>query len=749
MTGERAAQRHSILLEPEGLLVPVGSRVAYLFDGIEERTRFARFIAAGLAESEKCVIVTDDEGSHLFRKVLGSLGVKPARHEEEGSLVIVTDDEKMESLDGFASPLFEDARLHYRFLRCINDTSFLARREWSRSQFLRFEVRAHGLVQQQPCVMICQYDARAGKSWSLNQIVASHQFTVVSSSVEKQPDRRPRGQVIFDSFGEQLRVLTQLQRLSLKLSAAVTLDQTLDSIMEAAITICDSSSSAISCMNEAGELEMVGRRGVSEEYIRWRKLARLEPLIAPIISNRERVIIENIEDIKGVSENYAALKAAGLVSVVMLPLLSEGEVFGVIGAGSKAPRDYTEAEINAMEILAAQASAALVNARLFEQLREANRTKDEFLSTLSHELRTPLTPILGWLHLLKGFASQDPKLAQGLATIERNSNQLSSLIKDLLDLTRIMSGKIEIAREPVDIAALVKSIIEQLRPQARSRRIDIEMIAPDGPFVIDIDPVRIQQIISNLTSNALKFTPDGGRITVALKPESYDEDTGSNGITIEIKDTGIGIEPEFLPRIFDRFSQAHGGLNRRFGGLGLGLAISRAIVEIHGGHIHAESAGPGQGSTFTVWLPVSGATGLQGDGPLVTTMEEAATENLGLRVLVIEDSPDTLNMLTIWLETFGCETATAADAREGLRLAAERKPDLVISDIGLPEIDGYEVIRTLRRMPGLEHVPAIALTGYAREEDRELAMAAGYDAHIAKPTQIGHLLQLIKKLTAK
>jgi signal transduction histidine kinase/CheY-like chemotaxis protein len=749
MTSERAAQRHSILLEPEGLLVPIGSRIAYLFDGSEERTRFARFIAAGLSESDKCVIVTDEQGSHLFRKVLASLGVNASRHEEEGSLVIVTDDKTIESLDGFASPLFEDARMHYRFLRCINDTSFLARREWPRSQFLRFEVRAHGLVQQQACVMICQYDSGAGKSWSLNQIVASHQFTVVSSSVEKQPDRRPRGQVIFDSFSEQLRVLTQLQKLSLKLSAAVTLDQTLDAIMEAATTICRSSSAAISYINEAGELELVEHRGLSQEYVGRRNLTRFDPAVARIIASREPLIIENLEELKGISENYEIWKKEGIGSIVTLPLLSEGEVFGVIGAGSRAPRGYTETEINAMAILAAQASAALVNARLFEQLREANRAKDEFLSTLSHELRTPLTPILGWLHLLRPFAGEHPKLSQGLETIERNANQLSSLIKDLLDLTRIMSGKIDIAREPFDILALVEKIIEQLRPQARLRSIDVELKVGGAPIVIDVDPVRIQQIISNLTSNALKFTPDGGRITVALRRQSYGEGAGLSGILIEIKDTGIGIDPEFLPRIFDRFSQAHGGINRRFGGLGLGLAITRAIVEIHGGHIQAESEGAGKGSKFTVWLPVSVAPGSYGASSPVPSMGEAEAEHLGLRVLVIEDSPDTLVMLKLWLETFGCETAAASDAREGLRLAGERKPDLIISDIGLPEVDGYEVIRRLRKIPELAKVPAIALTGYAREEDRELAMAAGYDAHIAKPTQIGHLLQLIKKLTAK
>ncbi|HKG23519.1 MAG TPA: ATP-binding protein, partial [Blastocatellia bacterium] len=251
----------------------------------------------------------------------------------------------------------------------------------------------------------------------------------------------------------------------------------------------------------------------------------------------------------------------------------------------------------------------------------------------------------------------------------------------------------------------------------------------------------------NLVTNALKFTPFGGNISISLKEEG-DEPSGE--AVIEVADSGIGIEPEFLNRIFDRFSQASQGINRKYGGLGLGLAISSALVEMHGGKIFAESEGVGLGSRFTVRLPKKSAKAAVGSSDEIIRVPELdELQPLELRVLVIEDSRDTLDMLKLWLDSVGCSVRMAGDATEGMKLALESSPDVIISDIGLPEIDGYELIRQLRRTPGLESVPAIALTGYAREEDRELAMAAGYDAHLAKPAQVSHLYYLIKKLTTQ
>ncbi len=549
------------------------------------------------------------------------------------------------------------------------------------------------------------------------------------------------------SVSEQLRALTSLQNLSLKLSATLTLDETLDAIVEAAMVICRADRAAISYINESGELRLLKHRGLSEEYVKERQLTRLDPTLSGMMTTRLPLIIEDVDAFANASPNYPVWKKEGIASLVTLPLVSEGEVFGVIGAGSLSVRRYSKTETDAMAILATQAGAAVINARLLDQLREANKAKDEFFSTLSHELRTPLTPILGWTHLLKPFAGYDPLLAQGIDTIERNAKQLSELIKDLLDLTRIISNKIELEREPTDLAALVKTAVAQMLPQAEARGITVEIRLPDETIISAVDPMRVQQIISNLLGNAVKFTPEGGRASVVLK-----RDGGGPGVpasvVIEVIDTGMGIHPEFLPFIFERFTQAHEGIDRRFGGLGLGLAITRAIVELHGGKVMAHSDGPGLGSRFTVKLPIttSRSTDEEEDSS-ESAADEREIRDLGLRVLVIEDSLDTLDMLKLWLNTVGCEVLIAAEAMEGVRLATEQPPDLIISDIGMPGVDGYELMRTLRKTPGLEQVPAIALTGYAREEDRELAIAAGYNAHISKPANMGRLLYLIKKLT--
>lgn len=549
------------------------------------------------------------------------------------------------------------------------------------------------------------------------------------------------------SANEQSVTLTQLQKLSLRLNVSLSLDVTLDAIIEAAMTICRADRAAISYLNEAGQLNIMRHRGLSEDYLKRRQLTRMDPAIERIIATGEPLIIEDIEEFAGVSANYDAWRRESIGSIVTLPLMREGEVFGVIGAGSGVSRRYSRTEVDAMAILAAQAGAAITNARLFEQLREANRAKDEFLSTLSHELRTPLTPILGWTHLLRQFAVLHPLLAEGIETVERNANQLSGLIKDLLDLTRIVSGKIELVREPTSLKELIQSVVAQVQSEAETRAISLELSLPDEPVVNNVDPVRIRQVVSNLLDNAVKFTPRGGSVSVSLA--CVQSESGGNcwDSLIEVTDTGIGIEPEFLPHIFERFAQGHGRINRRYGGLGLGLAITRAMVEMHGGSVTAESAGSERGSRFTVRLPVVASKAARDAAGSSENMSEGWPDDMNLCVIVIEDSRDTLNMLKLWLDACGCKTFIAADAIEGIRLASECRPDLVISDIGMPDVDGYELIRKLRRMPGLEQVPAIALTGYAREEDREMALAAGYNAHIAKPADIDHLLTLIKKLT--
>jgi signal transduction histidine kinase len=375
--------------------------------------------------------------------------------------------------------------------------------------------------------------------------------------------------------------------------------------------------------------------------------------------------------------------------------------------------------------------------RVNEELREANRAKDVFLATLSHELRTPLTPVLGWVNLLRSGGTGDPSmLTQGLDAIQRNAQLQARLVDDLLDISRVVSGKLRIEREPVNLSNVVESAAETVHADAASRAVEIFVEMPARPVVVQGAPLRLQQIVWNLLSNAVKFTPKGGRVTARVRAE------GDEAL-VEVTDTGIGIAPDFLPNVFDRFRQADGSTTRQYGGLGLGLAIVRALAELHGGWVRAESEGLGLGSRFTLGLPHA-APATELEEPKRVDEREAPN----VPVLVVDDSEETVELLQIFFERSGYDVLSAGSAAEAVRRAGERRPGLIISDISMPGTDGYSLLAELRRMPGLERVPAIALTGHAMDEDRVRALAAGFSVHVPKPVDPDELLRVVRKLTA-
>ena len=377
--------------------------------------------------------------------------------------------------------------------------------------------------------------------------------------------------------------------------------------------------------------------------------------------------------------------------------------------------------------------------RVNHELVEANRMKDIFLATLSHELRTPLTPVLGWVNLLRSGAASDPSmLTQGLDAIERNARLQARLVDDLLDISRIVSGKLRIEWEPVDLCAVVALATEPVRADASSRDIRLEVEMPGSPLVVQGAPLRLQQVVWNLLTNAVKFTPRGGRVGVRV----WNEDGEAR---VEVSDTGVGIAPDFLPHVFDRFRQADGSTTRQYGGLGLGLAIVRALAELHGGWVVAESGGEGRGARFTFGLPCAVAAEDAGE-PEPEGLPES--DERGVPVLVVDDSAETLELLETLFTHKGYEVFGAGSAAEAVRHARERRPGLIISDISMPGTDGYALLAELRRMPGLEGVPAIALTGHAMDEDRERALAAGFSVHIPKPVDPNELLRIVRRLTA-
>ena len=377
--------------------------------------------------------------------------------------------------------------------------------------------------------------------------------------------------------------------------------------------------------------------------------------------------------------------------------------------------------------------------RVNRELTEANRAKDVFLATLSHELRTPLTPVLGWVGLLRsGGGTPDPlMLAQGLEAIQRNAQLQARLIDDLLDISRVVSGKLRIDPEPVNLSAIVESAAETVRAEAESRSVELSVELPDGPVVVQGAPLRLQQIVWNLLSNAVKFTPRGGRVAARVSAEEGGE------ALVEVADTGIGIAPAFLPHVFDRFRQADGSTTRQYGGLGLGLAIVRALAELHGGWVRADSEGLGRGSRFTFGLPHASPSAAPEEPKRA---EEACARNVP--VLVVDDSAETVELLQMLFARGGYDVVGAGSAAEAVRAAGERAPGLIISDISMPGVDGYALLAELRRMPGLEGVPAIALTGHAMDEDRARALAAGFAVHVPKPVDPDELLRVVRKLTA-
>jgi signal transduction histidine kinase len=376
--------------------------------------------------------------------------------------------------------------------------------------------------------------------------------------------------------------------------------------------------------------------------------------------------------------------------------------------------------------------------RVNRELTEANRMKDVFLATLSHELRTPLTPVLGWVNLLRtGGAAADPAmLTQGLDAIERNARLQARLVDDLLDISRIVSGKLRIEWEPVNLCTVVELATEPVRAETDAREIELAVELPACPLVVQGAPVRLQQVVWNLLSNAVKFTPRGGRVRVRAW-RAGDE------ARVEVSDTGVGIAGDFLPHVFDRFRQADGSTTRQYGGLGLGLAIVRALAELHGGWVVAESEGLGHGSRFTFGLPCAVAQEAAGG-------DEAEAEPVppSVPVLLVDDSSETLELLELLFTRQGYEVFGADSAAEAVRRAGERRPGVIISDISMPGVDGYALLAELRRMPGLEAVPAIALTGHAMDEDRERALAAGFSVHIPKPVDPEELLRVVRRLTA-
>ena len=387
------------------------------------------------------------------------------------------------------------------------------------------------------------------------------------------------------------------------------------------------------------------------------------------------------------------------------------------------------------------------------QAERSSRMKDEFLATLSHELRTPLNAILGWSQLLRaGGLPGEEDLAEGLSVIERNARVQTQLIEDLLDMSRIISGKVRLNVQPVDVAAVIEAALGSVGPAAEAKAIRIQKVIDPTAGPVVGDPARLQQVVWNLLSNAIKFTPKEGRVQIVLK-------LVNSHLEIVVSDTGAGIQPAFLPHVFERFRQADASTTRRHSGLGLGLSIVKHLTEMHGGEVRAASPGEGAGSTFTVLLPL--AIAHQHEAPVAPERQHPRVPS-GLpaecppgldraRVLVVDDEKDSRALVKRLLEDCDAIVEMAASAEEGLAAVMRQPPDVLISDIGMPGTDGYQLIRAIRALDESKggKVPAIALTAFARSEDRQRAMLAGFDMHIVKPIEPAELIAVVARLARR
>jgi PAS domain S-box-containing protein len=420
------------------------------------------------------------------------------------------------------------------------------------------------------------------------------------------------------------------------------------------------------------------------------------------------------------------------LAVLVVPIVDD-DVAGLLYVANRARRPFGDGDEALLVRLAAQATAAIRNARLLAReqaaradFEAANRSKDDFLATLSHELRTPLTAMLGWTRMLRAARLSPEQAARALETIERNTLWQAKLIDDLLDVSRIISGKMQLERQPVDLVGVVGAALEALRRDAEAKGVALDVVLEPGAAIVNGDPVRLAQVVANLVTNAIKFTPAGGRVAVEFARPS-------GQVVVNVRDTGAGIEASLLPHVFDRFRQGQRG--RGTGGLGLGLAIVRHIVTLHGGTVTAHSDGPGRGAVFSVTLPLS----VQTRGPVAGTTPRsprAARPLEGVRVLAVDDHADARELVRVALTDRGAEVRSAASVSDALAALEDSDVDVLLSDLGMPGADGFALVAQLRereRTDGRPPMVAIALTAYASPHDRTQALAAGFDLHVAKP----------------
>jgi PAS domain S-box-containing protein len=481
-----------------------------------------------------------------------------------------------------------------------------------------------------------------------------------------------------------------------------------------------------------------------------------------VASERRSIVMENVQhDVNPISK---LIRSLGVTAYACYPLIARGQLIGTLSFGTRNRPRFTGDELALMQVMSEQVASALERSRLIaelqqqtQELEQANRAKDEFLATLSHELRTPLNAMLGWTQLLRARTFDETMTNRALETIERNTKSLAQLIEDILDVSRIITGKLRLSVTDVELIPVIEAAIDTVRPAAETKNIHLTAQLESSIETVSGDPQRIQQMVWNLLSNAVKFTPQGGQVEVRLErgiahqaPNQHPYSSQRAVARISITDTGQGIDPAFLPYVFDRFRQADSSTTRSYGGLGLGLAIVRHLTELQGGTVSALSEGQGKGATFIIELPV------QSQAQLPSEKQETAYASVHLdrlalldtKILVVDDEADTRELIATILKQAGAVVKAVPSAREALNALPQVQPAILVSDIGMPEMDGYMLIQAVRQLPDEQGgtIPAIALTAYVGEMNQQQALTAGFQLHLPKPIEPDSLVQAVATL---
>jgi PAS domain S-box-containing protein len=544
----------------------------------------------------------------------------------------------------------------------------------------------------------------------------------------------------------ELEAMTRLHSLSTRLLAADNLNTALDDVLENSIITSGADFGNIQLYNpQIGALEIVAHRGFRQDFLDYFRTVRVDEgsACAQAMGSGQRIIIEDVGLDPTYEPHRPVAAAAGYRAVQSTPLKNRnGNILGMLSTHFRLPQRVSDRNQRLLDLYARHAADLIERIRVEQALKEADRRKDEFLAMLAHELRNPLAPIRNGLHIMKQAGADDAVVNRVREMIERQVQHLTRMVDDLLDVSRITRGKIELRKKIVDLASVVDHALETTRPLIEDRRLKLTVDLPPKSLRLEADPTRLEQVLANLLNNAAKFTDCGGNIWLWARQEGGE-------LVLRVRDTGLGIAADMLSHIFEPFVQSDQALNHPQGGLGIGLTLVRSIVAMHEGTVTAHCDGPGKGTEFIVRLPVvAQQQEPQGDRTASVGNEQRETAVLQRRILVVDDNVDAAESLALLLRLKAHDVRVAHDGPAALASVAADPPELVFLDIGMPVMNGYDVAQRLRQRPGLERLVLVAMTGWGQEEDRRRSQEAGFDHHLVKPVAPDAVHQLLARVAA-